>query len=546
MGQKTVKGVQKDLTTSEEIINLEAGQGFTTKKVQEIENAIAEHLTKGKSAQRSLLARQGFMLMPGKKKLTSDQQKSIRHILESSDQVRVVQGDAGTGKTTMLEIVARNYSRAGYDVVPVSPTSLAAEALRSKGLTKASTLDAFLLKNEKTNQRRLLVVDEASLMGSRKFQELLGRTNSSDSILLIGDNKQKLSIDAGAIFNKVQEKKLVNTVRMQQNIRQKDPFLRKAARALADKNVDAALSSFDKDGQFREIPNTEERFAAVVDKYLDLSQKQDTLVITESNDERQQLNQNIRASLKARRRLSKRGHDVDTSHPKNIALGERNMSFSYEKGDRFFLSQPIKDCGKGSYGEILAVNHDKNTATARITFKGKRKKVEIDLHRQGHHLSAYTRQKQEFSTGDRVIFLKSDKRVGVENGRMGKVLACTEEGSLSVLTDGKKVVNIKTKDYAFLDHGYAVTSFKAQSQEAHSVLYQADTRKGVNYNSLYVAASRARQDLHIYTNDKGQFAEQAQVEQQKTSTLDYAPKQLPRQKGMALELSIQTGELDEQ
>lgn len=215
------------------------------------------------------------------------------------------------------------------------------------------------------------------------------------------------------------------------------------------------------------------------------------------------------------------------------------MSFSYEKGDRFFLSQPIGDSGKGSYGEILSVNHDNNSATARITFQGKRRKVEIDLGKQGHHLSTYTKQEQEFSNGDKVIFLKSDKKLGVENGRTGKVVDYAEDGTMSVLTDGDKIIQFKTKDYAYLDHGYAVTNFKAQSQEAHSVIYNADTRRGVNYNSVYVAASRAREDLHIYTNDKRQFAQQAQVEQQKTSTLDYAPKQLSRQKGMALELSLQ-------
>ncbi len=545
IGDKTVADIEKDMVVSKNIINLDNGQSFTTEEIQKIETAIVNHLAKGESAQKSLLARQGFMLMPGKKRLTSDQQKSIRHILGSRDQVSLVQGDAGTGKTTMLEIVARNYSRAGYDVVPVSPTSLAAEALRAKGLVNASTLDAFLIKNQKNTRRQLLVVDEASLLGSRKFQELLQRTKSKDSILLIGDNKQKLSIAAGAIFNKVQEKQLTKMVRMQENIRQKDPFLKKAIRSIADKDVDQALNSFDSDGQFLEIPDSEARFKAVVDKYHDLSKKQDTLVITESNEERHQLNQDIRESLKAGRRLSRRGHDVYTNHPKNITLGERNMSFSYEKGDGFFLSQPIKDFGKGSYGEILSVNHAKNRATARITSKKIRKKVEIDLSKQGHHLSAYTRQKQEFSKGDKVIFLKSDKKVGVENGRMGKVLA-NRDGTMSVLTDGKKVVNIKTKDYAYIDHGYAVTNFKAQSQEAQAVIYQADTRKGVNYNSLYVAASRAREDLHIYTNDKAQFTEQAQVEQQKTSTLDYAPKTLTPQKEMALELSLQRRQMGEQ
>jgi ATP-dependent exoDNAse (exonuclease V) alpha subunit len=537
LGKKTIEDVEKDLALSEQILDLEKGKMFTTREMQEVETAIVEHLAKGESAQQSLVARQGFMIMPAQKVLTADQEKSVLHILESRDQVRVVQGDAGSGKTTMLEIVARNYSRAGYDVVPVSPTSLAAEALRAKGLIKASTVDAFLTQKGNNTRRQLLVVDEASLLGSKKFHELLKRTKSSDAVLLVGDAKQRASIDAGAIFGKVQEKKLAKVVRMQENIRQKDPLLQKAVRELADKNVDEALSIFDKCGRFREIPDSKERFEAVVEKYLDLSERNDTLVVTESNEERRQLNQLIREKLKVSGHLSKNGRDVYTTHPKNIALGERNMSFSYEKGDRFFLSRPVGDFGKGSYGEILSLDHDNNTATATITFQRRVKKVTVDLSKQGHYLSTYTAQKQEFAKGDKVIFLKSDKKVGVENGRMGRVLDCKEDGALSVLTNGDKAIDIKTRDYAYLDHGYAVTNFKSQSQEAHAVIYQADTRRGVSYNSLYVSASRAREDMHIYTNDKGQFAQQAQVEQQKTSTLDYVPsKTQSREMGLGIEL----------
>ncbi len=60
----------------------------------------------------------------------------------------------------------------------------------------------------KNTRRQLLVVDEASLMGPLKFQELLKRTKSSDAVFLIGDGKQELPIDAGRFSTKYRKSSL--------------------------------------------------------------------------------------------------------------------------------------------------------------------------------------------------------------------------------------------------------------------------------------------------------------------------------------------------
>ena len=42
-----------------------------------------------------------------------------------------------------------------------------------------------------------------------------------------------------------------------------------------------------------------------------------------------------------------------------------------------------------------------------------------------------------------------------------------------------------------------------------------------NYNEFYVAVTRGKENLKIYTDDKGTLQENAKNEQEKTSTLDY-------------------------
>ena len=54
--------------------------------------------------------------------------------------------------------------------------------------------------------------------------------------------------------------------------------------------------------------------------------------------------------------------------------------------------------------------------------------------------------------------------------------------------------------------GYAVTSHSSQGQTADRVLVHIDTERGgerlVNRRFAYVAISRARNDAHVYTNDR--------------------------------------------
>ncbi len=93
------------------------------------------------------------------------------------------------------------------------------------------------------------------------------------------------------------------------------------------------------------------------------------------------------------------------------------------------------------------------------------------------------------------------------------------------------------RDFLIVIQG-ATTNYKVQGLEAENVIYHADTRKQVSYNSFYVAASRAKCDLQVYTNDKPEFLNQVQQEEKKTSTLDY-DLAATKNKGLALQLSLE-------
>jgi ATP-dependent exoDNAse (exonuclease V) alpha subunit len=91
-----------------------------------------------------------------------------------------------------------------------------------------------------------------------------------------------------------------------------------------------------------------------------------------------------------------------------------------------------------------------------------------------------------------------------------------------IVSTGKgNEIAFNAREYAYLDHGYAVTDYKALGQTTNITLYVADTRDRTNYNSFYVAATRGREDMYVFTNDKTELYEQVMIEQVKTSTLDF-------------------------
>src|SRR3546814_6480532 len=68
---------------------------------------------------------------------------------------------------------------------------------------------------------------------------------------------------------------------------------------------------------------------------------------------------------------------------------------------------------------------------------------------------------REFATGDRIMFLKNERGLGVKNGTLGKVERVSPDSMAVRLDDGRQVAFDLT-DYAHVDHGYAATIHQSQ------------------------------------------------------------------------------------
>ena len=110
------------------------------------------------------------------------------------------------------------------------------------------------------------------------------------------------------------------------------------------------------------------------------------------------------------------------------------------------------------------------------------------------------RGQREFAPGDRVMFLRNERSLGVKNGTLGQVQSVTQARMAVLLDDGRSIA-FDVKDYANVDHGYAATVHKAQGVTVDCVHVLATP--GLDRHAAYVALSRHRDsvDLHHGRDD---------------------------------------------
>ena len=117
------------------------------------------------------------------------------------------------------------------------------------------------------------------------------------------------------------------------------------------------------------------------------------------------------------------------------------------------------------------------------------------------------RGSRDFASGDRMMFLRNERGMGVKNGTLGTVEQVTP-GHMAVRTDDGRSVAFDLKDYAHIDHGYAATFHKSQGvtvDQAHIL-----ATPGMDRHSAYVGLTRHRDGVQLHYG-RDDFADQSKL-----------------------------------
>jgi Ti-type conjugative transfer relaxase TraA len=360
--------------------------------------------------------------------MSEEQEKAFRNIAESGD-ISVMIGRAGTGKSYTLGAVREAYDAEGYRVRGLALSGIAAEGLQNESGIESATiykqLEDWDNERDKLHREDILVIDEAGMVGTRQMHQILERAHEAGAkVILVGDNEQLQSIEAGGSFRGIIQR--TGYAELAEVRRQQVEWQKQATIEFSGKReqTEKALEKYHNHGQIRELQTREDAKEELLKDWAD--------------------------------------HQAEHKHKHGTSL-----MMAYTNKDVAELNQGARQYRK-IHGDLRSAGY------TFMTEKGER----------------------TFSNGDRIIFLRNERSLGVRNGSLGTVENINRGGILAVKLDKGDRVAIDTTMYRDFDHGYAATVHKTQGSTLDNTFVFGS--RHFDKHTAYVAMSRHRENVTMY------------------------------------------------
>ena len=450
--------------------------------------------------------------------------EQIKAFLNSDASVFILRGYAGTGKTTMVRVIA-DYIEQSRHLVMVAPTGRAARVLAMKTGHAAVTIHkaiytkahvepkkvkdvaesefkfVFPINQSENGGNIVAIVDEASMVCSRKIEHELFmfgtdnlmedlltfvRPNFGGKVIFVGDPAQLPPVGE-PVSNALraeyfQEKGLkVIEAELTEVLRQKDDsvILKNAMmiRNLLKKEKRNQLVFEEQKDDVETVPS--EQF---LDKYINYrkeSGRHDSVIICYSNKSANRYNRDIRKALY--------GEDVPLQENDILLITQNNYRLGRMNGE--FV--PVISIGKRT----------QQSAPVYAQIGGKKERIVITLN--------FIQVTVPDGNGNPMLcmlledLLTSDKAtISIDENRALYINFCMRNPGLKQDTEAfaEALLNDEYYNAIRAKYGYAVTGHKCQGGEWGKVFVDYTGRTGLDDDSLrwaYTATTRAQKTLYV-------------------------------------------------
>ena len=459
--------------------------------------------------------------------LTNQQNKvfeQIKAFLNSDASVFILRGYAGTGKTTMVKVIA-DYIEQTRQLVMMAPTGRAARVLAMKTGHTATTIHkaiyskahvepkkvkniaesefkfVFSINNSENGGNIVAIVDEASMVCSRKIEHELFmfgtdnltedlltfvRPNFGGKVIFVGDPAQlppvgeSVSNALRAEYFKEKGLKVIEA-ELTEVLRQKDDsvILKNAMmiRDLLKKDKRNQLVFEEQKDDVETIPS--EQF---LDKYLNYrkeSGKHDSVIICYSNKSANRYNRDIRKSLY--------GGDVPLQENDILLITQNNYRL-----DRM----------NGEFVPVLSIRERiQQSAPVYAQIGGKKERIVITLN--------FIKVTVPNGDGNPIpcmlledLLTSDTATISIDENRALYINFCMRNPNLKQGTESfaEALLNDEYYNAIRAKYGYAVTGHKCQGGEWGKVFVDYTGRTGLDDDSLrwaYTATTRAQKTLYV-------------------------------------------------
>ncbi len=382
------------------------------------EQALGEHL-------RAVESELGFELADAQRRAA---------VAAWRDDIVVITGGPGTGKTTIVDTVCKIGARLGRDIALAAPTGRAAKRLSQASEREAQTLHRLLEYSfeEHGFQRNednplevdLLVVDEASMLDTFLLHSVVKALPNDASLLLVGDVDQLPSVGPGDVLSDLIDSGAVPVVRLTDVFRQ------------AEQSAIVVNAHRINDGEMPVVP--ERRNEELVDFYT-----------------------------------------IQTEEPTEARA--RILDLVDDRIPDAFGFDPVDDI------QVLSPMHRGDVGCGRLNDA-----IQARLHPEKEGLE---RAGSTWKVGDRVMQMRNNYDLEVFNGDVGRVREINEADEEMLVDYEGRTVPYTFDQLDELSLAYAITVHKSQGSEYPVVIIPVVTQHYImlQRNLLYTAVTRAEQ-----------------------------------------------------
>ncbi len=463
---------------------------------------------------------------------TEGQKSAVVMSLTSSDQFVSIVGAAGAGKTTAMAALSDEARARGIRVVGLGPSQAAADGLKEINADDVRTLASFCQRDDQDQSPRLIILDEAGMVSARDMEAFLQKVRPQDYVRFIGDDLQLAAVEAGSPFAQMMKEGAIQFSEITAINRQKDAGLLAVAQAFADGRNQAAVQlaapymtsvaitqeDYEAAGAAPEPPApsaliegeaTKAKLApqavrshgiarATAAAYLKLSpeERSKTLVMAATHEVRRAINARVRQGLQKDGQAD--SFTVTALDKSTLTRAQWRWAINYKTEQILRVPEGRGKTRKVVGWTIKATDPTRNTITARNA-EGQEKVFHLrDL--DPKRVGLYTPRALDLAPGDRVLFTENNRSAGFHNNETGTVLRA-ENGAVGIRKDNGQIVTLDTQENHTLDHGWAVTVHRSQGRTIDRALVAGMSSKVATANLAYVACSRERWSLQIFTDN---------------------------------------------
>ncbi len=443
--------------------------------------------------------------------LNRQQANAIRYVLGNTDQITIIKGGAGTGKTTLMTEAVKAIESTNRQVFTFAPTSQARSVLQEEGFEKAQTVSRLLIdKNvQEELQGQVIWVDEAGLLSAKDMHSILTIADKQNArVVLSGDTRQHSSVQRGDSL-RILGRAGVKTAGVSQIYRQRQREYKQAVALISQGKVIRGFDELDKMGAIIEKDPVVISDTLVKDYMRSVDNNRTAQIITPTNAQAETITTRIREGLKTRKILTGKEHRITRLKNKNLTLAQKRDPDNYAIGDVVQLSQNVTGISRGEKCDVIG----KSSKTVTIRKQnGKERLLPLD---RVNDFDVFEPKAMELMTGDNIRITRNSQLGGVrlDNGISLTVQGFTRDGEIKVKRSATSKEIILPKDFGNINHAYVLTSYAAQGKTVDNVYIAqpSATFPATNMKQFYVSVSRGRDSVSIYTDSKEELLDHVQI-----------------------------------